>query len=230
MDPFKSSLEEGKHTSMLAGGRSNCYAKRERCKRDYTVQNNISAECGRQDLLLCNCQETDKTTMSTHLYRREEFQAFLAVLSIQVHFLNLSGRRGFAMATWLGLVGFSQCIRLYPLPVVALEHYNVSDQAQKLVKSNIELWFTVKSKTTKLQNVQKAIVTGCTISPILFVKAHQSCWKGNTKTKNSQLDTSSRKQGLHGWPNHLYWESHPSALGTTGTRRYCLLGTYEIQA
>ena len=161
--------------------------------------------------------------MSTHLYRREEFQAFLAVLSIQVHFLNLSGRRGFAMATWLGLVGFSQCIRLYPLPVVALEHYNVSDQAQKLVKSNIELWFTVKSKTTKLQNVQKAIVTGCTISPILFVKAHQSCWKGNTKTKNSQQDTSSRKQGLHGWPNHLYWESHPSALGTTGTRRYCLL-------
>ena len=33
---------------------------KERCKRHYTVQNNITAECGRQDILLCTCQEPDK--------------------------------------------------------------------------------------------------------------------------------------------------------------------------
>ena len=59
MDPIKSSLEEGKYTIMLAGSRRNRHSKRERCKRHYTVQNNITAEYGRQDFLLCSCQETE---------------------------------------------------------------------------------------------------------------------------------------------------------------------------
>ena len=90
MDPFKSGLGEGKYIIMLACGRRNLHSKRERCKRHYTVQNNITAERGRQDFLLCTCQETDKVydRQQLCLYRREEYQAYLAVSSIQVHFPN----------------------------------------------------------------------------------------------------------------------------------------------
>ena len=54
----------------------------------------------------------------------------------------------------------------------ALQHYHISDQAQKIVKSylgDISQRFTVETKTTRCQNVEKGLVTGCTIFPILFV-------------------------------------------------------------
>ncbi|XP_060082190.1 uncharacterized protein LOC132561508 [Ylistrum balloti] len=54
----------------------------------------------------------------------------------------------------------------------ALEHYHIPDHIQKIVKSyfsNIRLRFTVREITTSWQTLEKGIVTGCTISVILFV-------------------------------------------------------------
>ncbi|XP_060083178.1 uncharacterized protein LOC132562453 [Ylistrum balloti] len=54
----------------------------------------------------------------------------------------------------------------------ALEHYHIPDHIQKIVKSyfsNIRLRFTVREITTSWQALEKDIVTGCTISVILFV-------------------------------------------------------------
>ena len=114
--------------------------------------------------------------MSTHLYRREEFQAFLAVSSIHVHFPNFPReariRNGDLTLVWLDLANAYDSIP-HQLISVALEHYHIPDQVQMLVKNyfgDIRLRFSsVENKTTRWQNVEKGIVTGCTISPILFV-------------------------------------------------------------
>ncbi|XP_033747101.1 uncharacterized protein LOC117332324 [Pecten maximus] len=54
----------------------------------------------------------------------------------------------------------------------ALEHYHIPEHIQTIVRSyfsNIRLRFTVGEITTSWQALEKGIVTGCTISVILFV-------------------------------------------------------------
>jgi len=122
MDPFKSSLEERKDTIMLAGGRRNLHSKRERCKSHYTVQNNITAECGRQDFLLCTCQETDKVYDRQQLCRHictegRNFRLFWLCRAYNCTFPTDQRGQVPQCRLDLGLVGFSQCIRLYYPPV-----------------------------------------------------------------------------------------------------------------
>ena len=54
----------------------------------------------------------------------------------------------------------------------AMELYHVPEKVQQIVKSyfgGIRIRFTVDEYTTAWQRLEKGIVTGCTISPILFV-------------------------------------------------------------
>ena len=75
IDHFNSSLVERRDTIMLLGSRRNFPSKREH----YTVQNNITVECGRQYFLLCTCQETDNVYVNTYVQKGGNS-------SIQVHF------------------------------------------------------------------------------------------------------------------------------------------------
>ena len=55
---------------------------------------------------------------------------------------------------------------------VAMDTYHVPQHVKKIVKEyfgGIEIRFTVGEFTTSWQQLEKAIVTGCTISPIRFV-------------------------------------------------------------
>lgn len=56
---------------------------------------------------------------------------------------------------------------------VAMENYHIPHQIQEMITSylgDIKLRFQSAMFTTKWQSVEKRIVTGCTISPILFVR------------------------------------------------------------
>ena len=171
--------------------------------------------------------------MSTCMYRREDVQAFLAVWSTFT-----TNQRGEDLEWRLdfGLAGFSQYIRFYPTPFNEYITKTLSctrpdtEASQSLFWRHKTMFFRLKANQLDGRTLRKEVfVTGCTISPILFVMD----WISSSKllgTKGSQRDKSSRKQGLREWPYHLYWESHPITMDSTGTRRYCLLGTYGIQA
>ena len=56
----------------------------------------------------------------------------------------------------------------------ALHHYHVPDEVRKIVKSyfnGMKIRFKSGDFTTNWQDLEKGIVTGCTVSPILFVMA-----------------------------------------------------------
>ena len=72
---------------------------------------------------------------------------------------------------WLDLANAYGSIP-HQLIMEALQHYHVPDPMQNLIKnyfSNIKLRFTVRSETTRWIDLERGIVTGCTISVILFV-------------------------------------------------------------
>ena len=168
MDTFKSSLEEGNDAIMLAGGRKKNHSKKERCKRHYPVQNNITAECWRQYFFSLYLPRDwqglwPTTTMSTLCF---EHTSALSQLIREARI-----RKGDLDVDGLDLVNAYGSI-LHPLISVALEHYHLPDQTQKIFNSffgDIRLRFAVENKTTRWQNVEKGIVTWCTISPFLFV-------------------------------------------------------------
>ena len=102
MDPFKSSLEEWKDT-YHAGRWPKEFSLQKRKLHSSEQYHCWMWKARFSSLYLPRDWQSlwQTTTMSTHLYKREEFQTFLAVSSIQVHFPNLSERRGSAMAAWL---------------------------------------------------------------------------------------------------------------------------------
>ena len=144
-------------------------------------------------------------------------------------------RNGDLTLVWLDLANAYGSIP-HPLISVALEHYHIPDQAQKLVKSyfgDIRLRFTVENKTTRWQNVEKGIVTGCTISPILFVMGMNLIIRAaERETRGPKTASGIRLPANRGFMDDLTisTESHSSTLDSTVTRRHCILGTHEIQA
>ena len=72
---------------------------------------------------------------------------------------------------WLDLANAYGSIP-HQLIEVALRHYHIPDHIHKLIKSylgNIQLRFTTDNYTTSWLRLEKGIITGCTISVILFV-------------------------------------------------------------
>ena len=56
----------------------------------------------------------------------------------------------------------------------AMTQYHIPDNIQDIIRryyNNIKVRFTIRSFTTKFQHLDKGIVTGCTVSVILFVMA-----------------------------------------------------------
>jgi hypothetical protein len=79
--------------------------------------------------------------------------------------------RGDLTVVWLDLANAYGSIP-HQLIKVALQHYHVPEHVRKIIMSyfsNIQLRFSSEGFTTSWLQLEKGIVTGCTISVILFV-------------------------------------------------------------
>ena len=80
-------------------------------------------------------------------------------------------RRGDLTCVWLDLANAYGSIP-HQLIDTAMKHYHIPDHFRNLVNSyfqGIKLRFTFRDVTTDWQDLEKGIITGCTISPILFI-------------------------------------------------------------
>ena len=79
--------------------------------------------------------------------------------------------KGNLTAVWLDLANAYGSIP-HRLLEYAMDHHHIPPMIRELVKdyfNGIQLRFSTPNYTTEWQNLEKGIVTGCTISPILFV-------------------------------------------------------------
>jgi len=87
----------------------------------------------------------------------------------------------------------------------ALDHYQIPDHIKKIINSyfgGIQLRFTAENYTTSWQRLEKGIVTGCTISPILCVVGTNLIMKvTDRETRGSQM-----KSGIYQSANRGYMD------------------------
>ncbi|XP_063436214.1 uncharacterized protein LOC134717649 [Mytilus trossulus] len=92
-----------------------------------------------------------------------------SVLSQLIHEAK-TGKKNLAVV-WLDLANAYGSVP-HKLIEMAMDHYHIPEHIKKIVLTyfdGILLRFTVDNKTTAWQKLEKGIVTGCTISPILFI-------------------------------------------------------------
>ncbi|XP_021349432.1 uncharacterized protein LOC110466448 [Mizuhopecten yessoensis] len=80
-------------------------------------------------------------------------------------------KKGNLTVVWLDLANAYGSVP-HKLIEAALDHYHIPEHIRKMIMSyfgGIQLRFTVGESTTAWQDLEKGIVTGCTISPILFI-------------------------------------------------------------
>ncbi|XP_063420791.1 uncharacterized protein LOC134706007 [Mytilus trossulus] len=89
----------------------------------------------------------------------------------------------------------------------SLDHYHIPDHFKKVIRSylsGIELRFTTSTFTTTWQKLQKGIVTGCTISVILFVMGMNMIIKsGERETRGPKTSTDIRQPPNRGFMDDL---------------------------
>ncbi|XP_069139210.1 uncharacterized protein [Argopecten irradians] len=89
----------------------------------------------------------------------------------------------------------------------ALEHYHIPEHFRRLIKSyfsGIHLRFTTKTFTTSWQELQKGIVTGCTISVILFVMGMNMIIRaGERETRGPKTSSNIRQPPNRGFMDDL---------------------------
>ena len=82
----------------------------------------------------------------------------------------------------------------------------------------------VVEETTSCQRLEKGIVTGCTSSSLSSTfrngheSNHQRHQEGNQRTKDSLGDTPTIQQRVHGWPDHINYNSCSGPLGSYSIR------------
>ena len=88
------------------------------------------------------------------------------------------GRKDLAVV-WLDLANAYGSIP-HQLIYKALQHYHVDGYIQKIITSyldGIQLRFTVGDQLTRWQKLEKGIVTGCTVSVVLFITKVCAQWR-----------------------------------------------------
>ncbi|XP_069125457.1 uncharacterized protein [Argopecten irradians] len=87
------------------------------------------------------------------------------------------------------------------------EHYHITEHFRRLIKSyfsGIHLRFTTKTFTTSWQELQKGIVTGCTISIILFVMGMNMIIRaGERETRGPKTSSNIRQPPNGGFMDDL---------------------------
>ena len=89
----------------------------------------------------------------------------------------------------------------------AMERYHVPEKVQQVVKSyfgGIQIRFTVDDYTTAWQRLEKGIVTGCTISPILFVMGMSMLTRAaERETRGPQMNSGIYQPPIRGFMDDL---------------------------
>lgn len=103
-----------------------------------------------------------------------------------------------------------------------MDHYHIPKHIQGLITSyfgGIKSRFQTTSFTTEWQLVEKGIIMGCTISPILFIMGMNLIISQQwiQRTKDHHNKSTAGNQGIHGWPycDHINWRA-----GKMGPRRW----------
>ncbi|XP_019647849.1 PREDICTED: uncharacterized protein LOC109488125 [Branchiostoma belcheri] len=90
---------------------------------------------------------------------------------------------------------------------VALDHYHVPASVKGMVTSyfgGFQLRFRTADFTTQWQNLEKGIVTGCTISPILFIMGMNLLIDAAaTKAKGPRMNSGSRQPPIRGFMDDI---------------------------
>ena len=107
---------------------------------------------------------------------------------------------------WLDLANAYGTIP-HSLIETALKHYHIPDQVINIIRSyfgGIQLRFSVVDYTTSWQSLQKGIVTGCTISVILFIMGVNMIIKaGERETRGPKMNTDIRQPPSCGFMDDL---------------------------
>ena len=95
----------------------------------------------------------------------------------------------------------------HKLIAVALDHYHVPETIQRLITTYLEgiyIRFTVQEYTTSWQKLEKGIVTGCTISVVLFIMAMNLIIEaGQRETRGPLSNTNIRQPPSRGFMDDL---------------------------
>jgi len=118
------------------------------------------------------------------------------------------------MIVWLDLANAYGSIP-HQLIQEALQHYHVPEHARSLIRSyysNIHLRFSCKSFTTSWISLEKGIVTGCSISVILFVMGMNMILKaGERETRGPLTNAGIHLPANRGFMDDLTTETHIQA-------------------
>ncbi|CAC5418540.1 unnamed protein product [Mytilus coruscus] len=110
-----------------------------------------------------------------------------SVLSQLIHEAK-TGKKNLAVV-WLDLANSYGSVP-HKLTEMAMDHYHIPEHIKKIVQKyfgGMQLRFTVDNKTTAWQKLEKGIVMGCTISPILFIMTTRGFMDDLTVTTSSHI-------------------------------------------
>ncbi|XP_066299893.1 uncharacterized protein [Branchiostoma lanceolatum] len=114
--------------------------------------------------------------------------------------------RGDLTVVWLDLANAYGSIP-HALIQVALDHYHVPAGVKGMISSyfgGVQLRFRTTDFTTQWQNLEKGIVTGCTISPILFIMGMNLLIEAAaSKAKGPRMRSGARQNPLRGFMDDL---------------------------
>ncbi|XP_060084535.1 uncharacterized protein LOC132563801 [Ylistrum balloti] len=95
----------------------------------------------------------------------------------------------------------------HKLIVVALHHYHTPEHVISILKKHsngMQLRFTTNNFTTTWQDLEKGIVTGCTVTPILFVMGMNIIMKvADRKTRGPKMNSGIYQPSNRGFINDL---------------------------
>ena len=107
----------------------------------------------------------------------------------------------------------------------ALEHYHIPEKIARIVRDYLErihLRFRVGDYITAWQRLGKGIVTGCTISVILFVMAMNLMIEAGKRETRGPKTKANIRQRLYGRFNHHH--THTGKMGSRSHGRNSYMG------
>ena len=128
--------------------------------------------------------------------------------------------KGDLVVTWLDIANAYGSIP-HSLILTALERTHVPERMRQLIESyysDVKIRFTTKEYTTNWQQVEKGIITGCTISVILFTIAMTMLVvsvKGETKGPKTSTGQQQRN-------SRLFMDDITTTTGTLVQTKYLL--------
>lgn len=125
-------------------------------------------------------------------------------LSQMIH--EARSKKGNLTVVWLDLANAFRSIP-HDLIRTALKHYYIPDHIKGMISTylgGIKLRCKTRDYITQWQHLEKGIVTGCTVSPILFIVGMNLIITAAEKeTRGPMMDSGARKPAIRGFMDDL---------------------------